>query len=332
MALISISIFIAAAIISVFAAIKLSKYADIISKETKMGGMLAGMLLLAVATSLPELTASISAGVIGSPDIAIGNGVGSILFNIFVLFLFDIHFRQKRLFLGVSSNHIYTGVIALLLCVIIGFALLVRSGPDFLGVSLTSFVIVIIYITGLTIVSRKQHLEMEEQEPVQFSRKKSVTNLSLKTLAWRFLIFAFVIFISGSALTVSGDMLAESTGISATAVGSFLIALATSLPDAVGVYVALKVANINLAVGTILGSNLFNVASISTADVFYRSGSIWEDAGPQNVVTAAAAFSLTASVMLILNRKKSRTTITYLMPSLTAVAIYIGYGVYIFIF
>ncbi|MFB4165268.1 hypothetical protein ACE1TI_16020 [Alteribacillus sp. JSM 102045] len=92
-------------------------YADIISKQTKLGGMLAGTILLAVATSLPELTSTLSAAVIGNADIAVGNGIGSILFNIFVLFLLDLYFRKKRLFLGVSDNHVYTGIIALILCV-----------------------------------------------------------------------------------------------------------------------------------------------------------------------------------------------------------------------
>ncbi|SDI68936.1 hypothetical protein [Alteribacillus bidgolensis] len=103
--------FIAASIVSSISAIRLSKHADIISKETKIGGLLAGTILLAVATSLPELTTTISASIIGNADIAVGGGLGSILFNIFVLLVLDIFFRNKRLFLRVSDNHIYTGIL-----------------------------------------------------------------------------------------------------------------------------------------------------------------------------------------------------------------------------
>ena len=90
-ATLSIVAFILSAAVSVFSAVKLSGYADIISRNTKIGGLLAGTILLAVATSLPELTATISASVIGNADIAVGNGLGSIIFNIFFLFLLDIY-------------------------------------------------------------------------------------------------------------------------------------------------------------------------------------------------------------------------------------------------
>ncbi|WP_413645964.1 hypothetical protein [Marinococcus sp. PL1-022] len=66
--------------------------------------------LLAVAASLPELTATISDSVIINADIAVGNGLGSIIVNIFFLFLLAVHFRNKGLFLQVSDEHLYNMV------------------------------------------------------------------------------------------------------------------------------------------------------------------------------------------------------------------------------
>ncbi|MFD1040269.1 hypothetical protein ACFQ3N_17995 [Virgibacillus byunsanensis] len=81
--------FILSAVISALSTIQLSTYADTISKETKMGGLLTGTII-PVATSLPELTVTISTSMIHNAGIAVGNGLGSILFNFFVLFVLDI--------------------------------------------------------------------------------------------------------------------------------------------------------------------------------------------------------------------------------------------------
>ncbi|WP_077307737.1 sodium:calcium antiporter [Terribacillus halophilus] len=310
------AIFIITAALSVYAAIHLSTHADTISRKSKMNGFLTGTVLLAVGTSLPELTATLSAGLIDNPDIAVGNGLGSLLFNLFVLFLFDLHFRSKRLFLQVSKQHLYTGTIALTLCVAAIAALAVTHSYTLFNVSIPSFIIVIIYVVGMYITSKKNI----DTEPNEAHEKKE----SLSQAKFRFFLFAVMILIVGSVLTISGDALAASTGISATIVGSILIAAATSLPDAVSVYTALKLGNSNLAVGTIFGSNLFNIAVIAIADIVYTEGSIWQDTGNNVMVIAIIGFVLTVIAMLILTRKRSRSTLTYSLPSLLVVICYVG--------
>ena len=78
-------IFIITASITVFTAIKLSHYADIISEKTVIGGMLIGSLLLAGATSLPEITTSYTSIMLNSPDLAVGNVLGSNVFNLLII-------------------------------------------------------------------------------------------------------------------------------------------------------------------------------------------------------------------------------------------------------
>lgn len=315
-----IVLFIISAIVSVIAANRLSAYADIISKETKIGGMAAGVVLLAVATSLPELTASISAAVIGNAAIVVGNGLGSILFNMFLLFLLDLHFRQKKLFLEVDSSHKNTGIISLILCTMAGFFLYFDVEGEIFGASWLSIVMILTYFAGTWLVSKQQKKNKKDPDAVnpEAKRQKSIK----PTIAW-FIFFSVVIFISGSALSITGDQIAQTTGISATAVGSILIALTTSLPDGASVYTALKLGNVSLAVGAILGSNMFNVFVIPLSDFFYRGGSIWEDAGDQNILIAIAGFILTVIVMVDLTRKKAKNTFTYALPSLIAVITYI---------
>lgn len=313
-----IIIFIISAIISAISAIKLSKHADTISKQTKLGGVLTGTILLAVATSLPELTATISASLIGSADIAVGNGLGSVLFNIFVLFVLDLHFRNKRLFLRVSDTHIYTGVIALLLCVITAAGLAMNASFSLLNIGMTSFIIAFIYGGGMWFISKTQKTDSVEKEETTFT-----TNSTVRQTVKKFILYAIVIFVFGSSLSLSGDAIAQNTGISASIIGSILVAFATSIPDAMGVYTALKLANVNMAIGTILGSNVFNILVIAIGDLFYFRGDIWQDTSNDLMYMSIVGFLLTALVMTIVKRDHTRNTFTYILPSSVAVVMYL---------
>ncbi|GAB3049385.1 sodium:calcium antiporter [Virgibacillus ainsalahensis] len=305
---------------SAFSAIRLATHANEISTKTKMGGFLAGTLLLAGATSLPELTATISAGIIGNADIAVGNGLGSILFNFFVLFMMDLHFRKKRLFLKVSDNHLYTGVIALLLCMITAVGLAIDFSFTLVNISMTSVAVAFVYILGMWFVSRKK----TEGTVSQQQKRPSEENISLKRSISRFVIYALIIFASGSALSISGDAMVQHTGLSATLVGSILVALATSFPDAMSTFTALRLTNVNMAIGTILGSNVFNLFVITIGDVFYFNGSIWHNTSNEIILVSLTGFFLTAIVMLIIKRDYTRNTFTYIIPSLIAVISYIA--------
>ncbi|WP_255212165.1 sodium:calcium antiporter [Terribacillus saccharophilus] len=315
--------FILAAALSVYAATHLSNHADTISRKSNMNGFLTGTLLLAIATSLPELTATISAALIDNPDIAVGNGLGSMLFNLFVLFLFDLHFRRRKLFLQVSKQHLYSGTISLILTIVAIIALGINHSYTILNISIPSLLIIAIYGVGMYLTSK--------QDVPNESDTKTGKDESLSQAKLRFLLFASIILVAGSVLSLSGDALASATGISATFIGSILIAAATSLPDAVSVYVALKLGNPNLAVGTILGSNLFNIIVVAISDIVYFNGSVWQDTANSIMIIAIIGLILTGISMIIIARKHTRSLATYFLPSLLVILCYgatIGYLVF----
>src|SRR5690606_20421649 len=126
--------FVLAAIVTVIASIKLSQYADVISEKTAMGGMMVGTLLLAGATSLPEVSTSFSAAAIGNADIAVGNMIGSNLFNLFILASFDFLLRRRRILERASKDHLYTAFLGLLLTVLVILSLWLRIDISFLGI------------------------------------------------------------------------------------------------------------------------------------------------------------------------------------------------------
>lgn len=87
--------FIVAVIVTVLAAVKISTYADAISRLSSFGSLLIGTFLLAGATSLPEVTTSITAVYLDNPDMAVGNVLGSNIFNIGILATFLLIYRKK---------------------------------------------------------------------------------------------------------------------------------------------------------------------------------------------------------------------------------------------
>lgn len=323
--------FLFAAAITVYAAIKLSTYADVISEKSTMSGMLVGTVLLAGATSLPEVTTSISAVMINNPDIAVGNMLGSNLFNIFILAMFDLYFRQKQLFNEASRDHLYTAGLGLSLTVLTMIALIVRVDLTFVGIGIDALFIAALYGVGIYYIGKRPQQPSTEQEVEQEVGASVTDTTSVKQAVVRFVIAALVIMGAGTALSVTGDQIAVVTGLGSSFVGSFLIAASTSLPEAVAVFVALKLRNVNLAFGSILGSNIFNMLIIAMSDIFYQNGSILADVSASHLVTAIGITILSVLVMYSVLRKDVTSKVRYVIPSILVVFVYAVSSYLIFI-
>lgn len=315
-------IFILAAAVTVYTAMKLSQFADVISNKTAMGGMLVGTILLAGATSLPEVTTSFSAVIIGNVDIAIGNMLGSNLFNLLILAGFDLYFRRKQLYHLVSRNHLYSAILGLFLMLMVTLALVLKIDYTIIGVGVDSLVVLVAYIVGMIIISKMpsppadentNKADKQQEAPV---KKKSI---SVKRAVIGFIIAAVVIMIVGSVLSVTGDRIAIITGLGSSFVGSFLIAATTSLPEAVSVFAAFRLKNPNLAVGSILGSNMFNMVILAISDAVYQGGSILTDVSGSNLYTAIGISILSAVLIWALLRNRSMSLWSYSIPSIVTV-------------
>lgn len=315
--------FILAAAVTVFTAIKLSEYADVLSEKTAMGGMVVGTILLAGATSLPEVTTSFSAALIGNIDIAVGNVLGSNVFNLFILAGFDLYFRKKQLFHKASSNHKYTAYLGLFLMLLVSLALMLQIEYTIFGIGVDSLLIFIIYAVGMVIISKMpsppSNGEDESEEPA--AKKKSMT---VKQAIIGFIIAAIFILAAGTMLSVTGDQIAVITGLGSSFVGSFLIAATTSLPEAVSVFAALRIKNANLAVGAILGSNVFNMTILAISDVVYQQGSVLANVSMSHIYTAIGGSILGIITIWAFLRKRTSSVWVYSIPSILTV---VGYFV-----
>lgn len=313
-------IFALAAIVTVLAAIELANSADVLSGQTPLGGLFVGTLLLGGATSLPEVTTSVTSVLISNPNIAVGNMLGSNMFNIFILAFFDIYYRKTRLYQRVSTAHLYTAGLGLLLSIITLAALRRKLEFMVLGVGIDSLLIATVYCAGIYSISRITK-ESNEFQLSSHGLEKEVllnnkTKLSIKRAFVHFILAALAIMGAGSLLSISGDTLAEITGLGSTFIGSFLMAMTTSLPEAVAVLVALKVRNINMAIGSILGSNIFNMLILVGSDIAYPNGPILANVSPLHEITAFTVTIFSVLVIISLMRKKNTSVFSYILPSL----------------
>ncbi|ADC48457.1 cation antiporter (Na+/Ca2+) [Alkalihalophilus pseudofirmus OF4] len=325
--------FIIAAIITVLAAIKLSTYADTIGEKSSLGGMVVGTIFLAGATSLPEVTTSVSAIVLDNPDIAVGNVFGSNMFNLLIIACFDLYFRKQQIFRHADHSHFFTASLGLLLAIVALLALTIRIDISFLNIGVDIWILITLYGFGVWYISKMSNKESKAPVPVADEEESAhdFSAIPLKTAIIGFIIAAVVIMGAGTLLTVSGDKIAVVTGLGSSFVGSFLIAATTSLPEAVSVLVALQLRNYNLAIGSILGSNLFNILILGASDIFYQKGSIISAVSSVHQITAAAVAILCVVVLYSLVRKPINSTFRYALPSIVLIALYFVSSYLIFV-
>lgn len=315
--ILTILLFIAAAIATYFVATRLAMYGDAISEKTKTSSAFMG-IIIGAAISLPELTSSVTAIAIDSPDLAIGNLLGSNLFNLLALAVLDMVYRREQIMgqtdLG-SKLYIYL-VIVMTLIVVVGLSLALPASIFHIGYS--SIVLVLFYFIGIKWINSKT----EEKVKRKNRRNEKYGDFSYQRVVTMFVLSAVGIMIVGTILTLTADRIADSTGLGASFVGSFLVGASTSLPDAVSVATALKLRNYSMGVSSLLGSNAFNIMLLSFTDAIYLKTNIFQHASMSNIVTTVSTVVVVLVILYSITRKEKRTTLFYMLPSIAIVVIY----------
>lgn len=322
-------VFLISATVIIIAGTKLSDYGDVIADKTGLGQALVGSILVAGATSLPEMVSSGTASLIGAPDIAIGNVFGSNTFNLMILALVDLIHGAGPFMLRVHSKHILSALLGMLLAGFATLFILVNKLSDFnvelFGVGLGAIIIFLTYIVGARLIYRyekKNKLESEIEEELTES------DTSLKKAIIGFVIAAVFIIISGIYLSSSADKIARISGLDATFMGSILVAAATSLPEVVASISAIRINAYDIAVGNVFGSNIFNMVIILVSDIFYQGGSVLAGVSLTHTITAILGLILSGIAVIGLFYRSKKTFLTVGWDSIAITAVYL-FGVYL---
>lgn len=295
-----ILVFVVAGGIVVAAGTVLARSGDEIATRTGLGGLLVGMLLMAGATSLPEIATDVSAALEGAPDLAVGDLFGSSMANMAILAIIDLAHRG-RVWPGVGIGHARLAAIAIALTSIAVLAILVPPGVAIGWVGIETLLIVAGYVAAAAWISRSRgdgrqsnyHPSGEIIMPTGWARPEEARQ-SLRYEVARFAIAAAVILVAAPFLALSAKGIADTTGIGQTFIGALLLATATSLPELVASLAAVRIGAYDLAVGNLFGSNAFNMTILFAADLAYVPGPILAAVDPAQVVAGVGAILLMA--------------------------------------
>jgi cation:H+ antiporter len=303
-----LAIFVVMSAVIIGAGIVLAKTGDRISDVTGLGGLLIGMVLVAAATSLPEIAVAVSAIVtLDSPDLAIGNLFGSNMANMALLAMVDIAWRGQ-VWHRVGAGHARTAAVAIALTSVAVLAV-IRPFEMAIGwVGIESIIIFVGFVSLIAWTHRSTkpavpagEVSHEEAEQEQLSGSELMSKwVILRTIRWdlaKFGLAALVILISAPVLVHAADGIGREADLGESFVGASFLAFSTSLPELATAVAAVRIGAFDLAVGSLLGSNAFNMAIIFIVDLVYTEGPVLANVHEIEAFVGVSAILLMALVL-----------------------------------
>lgn len=221
-----------------------------IAEKLGIPQLVIGLTIVAMGTSAPEAAVSISAALKGSADITIGNIVGSNILNILIILGLSAVVTALAVAKTTIRYEIPFVIVVTLILMFMG-----QDGRISLAEGIILWVIFLIYLGYLFVIARKDSGELENGD--EDGNKK--TGLSIpKSIV--FIVIGVALIIAGSSLAVdAATELARFFGLSERFIGLTIVALGTSLPELVTSVAAARKGNADIAIGNIVGSNIFNI-------------------------------------------------------------------------
>lgn len=280
-----------------FAGKKLSFYGDLLAELTGMGKAWIGFILMSTVTSLPELMVGISSvSIVGSADLAVGNIVGSCAFNLGILSLMDVFTpKNKPLFSQVSQSHILAASFGIILIVLVGLGLYLDDIVISPSMGLISLSFGVIYLLSVRSIYNYQKINPAEEVAEAIEQSPEVT---LRSVSLKYAGFALVIIATALVLPYFAENIAVHTGLGESFVGTLFLAVSTSLPEIAISMIAIRTGSADMAVGNLLGSNIFNVFILFFGDIFYTKGLLLKDASDANLISVFAVIIMTAVAII----------------------------------
>ncbi len=230
-----------------------------VAKLLKVPPIVIGLTVVAFGTSMPELSVSVTAALQGNNALAVSNVLGSNMFNLLVVLgscaLFSPVAAKKSLLNREFPFSILISVILLLLISDFSIAKVIAGGPEFSLGRLGGILFLILFVLFLyaTVKLALTFREEAEDEYKSLSLGKCMVFIigGIAAIAW-----------GGDLVVESASAIAVTFGLSQTLIGLTIVAMGTSLPELVTSIVAARKGENDLAVGNVVGSNIFNILLI----------------------------------------------------------------------
>jgi cation:H+ antiporter len=280
--------FAATSLVIVAAGVRLARYGDVLGEKTGLGRSWIGVVLLAATTSLPELFTGFGATALAAlPDIALGDVLGSCMFNLLILSLMDA-IQPEPISTRAHQGHALSIGFGLVLIGVAGIGLVAdRHLPAIGWIGLYTPVLIAVYFVAMRVVfAHERHRRAQETQEV--AKELQYGAVSLRSALVQYSLAAAAVIAAALWLPRLGAELARQTGLGEAFVGSLFVAVTTSLPEIVVSLAAVRIGALDLGIGNVLGSNLFNLLILGLDDVFYRHGPLMADAGASHSISVVA--------------------------------------------
>ena len=282
---------------------RLARYGDVLGEKTGLGRSWIGVVLLAATTSLPELFTGFGATALAAlPDIALGDVLGSCMFNLLILSLMDA-VQPEPISARAHQGHALAIGFGLLLIGVAGTGLVADGRLPALGwIGLCTPALIALYFVAMRVMfTHEQHRRAREtQEVAEELRYRETT---LRSALVQYCLAGVAVVAASLWLPRLGAEVARQTGLGDAFVGSLFIAITTSLPEIVVSLAAVRIGALDLGIGNVLGSNLFNLLILGLDDIFYRKGPLLADAGVSHSISILAIVVMNALFLIGLTYK-----------------------------
>lgn len=303
--------YVVTAMIVVLLSVKASNYIDLLDKNTRLSGAFLGGIMLSAVTSLPELFTSITATVLlDQPGLCMGNILGSDLFNLAALAFFILLFFRGFSKGKISKSYRYVAVFVMLIYVMIGLNFAGIFEFRILNLSVTSIIIVLIYALGAKYLAVANDVQTDE-DALGYHASMSTT-LTIRQIGFRFFLAAAGIIAFSIILTHLTGQISLKLGLGQGLAGAIFLGIATSLPEVTSTITLFKMKNYNIAVGNIIGSNLFNFIILAVADLISLGSGVYEtlDQQIENLLIFGAAATVLFWILLRIRNKTVQAVCT----------------------
>lgn len=311
-------LFLLFAFFTVFLSVKLSYYTDALSKSSKISGALIGGIVLAGITSLPELVTCFSSIAVSNNDLAVGDILGSNIFNIFMICAFDLVFIKKMIFTKTNKSHNLVFIILSISYFVLYFFVSGFFRLSIAYIGLPTFVILAAYFYYLFKISKKE------------DDKIFINSYKDNDLIFKLVITSIFMVFSSIVLTILvNNIAADHPLFSSSFLGAIFLGVTTSLPEVVTCYTLLNMDSYDLALSDIIGSNLFNLFILSVGDLSIRTSSIYSFTDDGEILLIILGFIFT---LLLFLTNKLKIKKIYGLISVLIVIIYLGYWILNFVY
>lgn len=317
------AVFLGAAICVWFSGTRLSGYASVISDRTGIGRAAVGVVLLGFVTSLPEVATSVTASVGGDARLAVNNLLGGVAFQVVVLAIADAAIGSSALTSLIPQPKV---MILAVICVMMLSAAVIGTvvGDTPIGpVGVVPLLIAFIYVFGIWMTrGERGALGWVPAEPRSDPAETPPRDMSNGKLAFFTCAAALLILAAGFLLTRSAEGIAARTGVDTAMVGLTGLAIATSLPEISTTIAAVRLRQTELAIGDVLGGNMFDTLLILLVDVVYVGAPVLGEVDPSSATAALLGVLMTCVFLIGMIERKDRTIFRMGYDSLAVLVTY----------